>query len=197
MTGPQPASAPATRGRRSRPWRRAVYVETLIRAGLAEVWEATQVPGSHQRWDLRFSQITPEGAPSCQPARFRYSIRVLPGVDIWGHGVFAGERWRPDGTCTSALRFACPHGMSLIRSGAGYWRYIPREDGIVFLTGYDYQPGWGRLGPAADLLFRPLLGWATAWSFDRLRLWLETGRTPEQLLRRALMSFSRGWRPPR
>ena len=27
--------------------------------------------------------------------------------------------------------------------------------------------------------FVPLIGWATAWSFDRLRLWAETGQSPE------------------
>ncbi|WP_147944595.1 hypothetical protein [Microbispora sp. CSR-4] len=39
---------------------------------------------------------------------------------------------------------------------------------------------------AVDLVFRPLIGWATAWSFDRLRLWLETGQTPERSLWQAL-----------
>jgi hypothetical protein len=29
------------------------------------------------------------------------------------------------------------------------------------------------------ILFHPLLGWATAWSFDRLRLWIEHGIPPE------------------
>ncbi|HEY4459032.1 MAG TPA: hypothetical protein VGN81_32260, partial [Pseudonocardiaceae bacterium] len=58
---------------------------------------------------------------------------------------------------------------------------------IRFRTGYDYRPGWGRLGTAADRLFRPLLGWGTAWSFDRLRLWLERGTTPERSLRNALL----------
>jgi len=28
------------------------------------------------------------------------------------------------------------------------------------------------------LACRPLIGWATAWSFDCLRLWLETGQRP-------------------
>jgi hypothetical protein len=53
---------------------------------------------------------------------------------------------------------------------------------VRFLTGYDYTPGWGRLGPLADLAFRPLFGWLTAWSFDRLRLWLERGVTPRRAL---------------
>ncbi len=166
-----------------------IYVETVILAGLAQVWEATQVPCSHQRWDLRFHEITQASGATCQPQRFRYSVRVLPGLVIAGHGISAGERSRPDGISTSALRFASPHWLSPIRCGAGYWRYLPCDEGIRFLTGYDYQPGWGRVGPAADLLFRPLLGWATAWSFDRLRLWLETGRSPEHLFRRAMLEL--------
>ena len=33
---------------------------------------------------------------------------------------------------------------------------------------------------------RPLVGWLTAWSFDRLRLWHATGLAPEAATRRAL-----------
>jgi hypothetical protein len=65
---------------------------------------------------------------------------------------------------------------------------VPTEDGVRFLTQYDYEPRFGVAGRAVDgLLFRPLLGWATAWSFDRLRLWLEDGIPPERsrLLARA------------
>ena len=36
------------------------------------------------------------------------------------------------------------------------------------------------------LMFRPLMGWATAWSFDRLRLWLEEGITPDRAWRQFL-----------
>jgi hypothetical protein len=32
------------------------------------------------------------------------------------------------------------------------------------------------------LVFRPLMGWATAWSFDRLRLWCERGISPARSL---------------
>jgi hypothetical protein len=170
--------------------RRPIYVETLIRAGLADLWDRTQLPAAHQRWDLRFSQISyaPRGAGA--PQRFRYLVHLLPGLVVSGHGSTIGESDRPDGTRTSVLRFASADRLSLIRSGSGYWRYIPGDAGIRFLTGYQYNPGWGRGGPAADLLFRPLLGWATAWSFDRLRLWLETGRTPEQSRRQALLELS-------
>lgn len=34
-----------------------VYVETLIKADLEEVWQATQDLAQHQRWDLRFGRI--------------------------------------------------------------------------------------------------------------------------------------------
>jgi hypothetical protein len=167
------------------PGRRAIYVETLISADRDELWRLTQDPAQHQRWDLRFTRI--EYLPGRDDARgFRYSVRLLPGVQVAGTGTFAGERIRPDGTATSALRFGSTQRLSLIRSGTGYWRYVPSGSGIRFLTGYDYEPGWGQLGPIADHLFRPVMGWATAWSFDRLRLWLERGITPEALLHRWL-----------
>ena len=94
---------------------------------------------------------------------------------------------------TSALRFGSESPISIIRAGSGYWKYVPTGDGIRFLTAYDYRTRFGIVGRLADrVAFRPLLGWATAWSFDRLRLWLEEereepkkgfglrgGRTPE------------------
>lgn len=55
-----------------------------------------------------------------------------------------------------------------------------------FITAYDYRTRFGRLGAIVDrVAFRPLLGWATAWSFDRLRLWLEQGIPPAVSLRAA------------
>lgn len=85
------------------------------------------------------------------------------------------------------LRFASEHPLSLLRDGAGYWRYVPVGDGRVrFLTGYDYRVRWGRLGRLADLVFRPLIGWGTAWSFDRLRLWVDHGVAPERSLHAAV-----------
>jgi hypothetical protein len=167
-----------------RRWR-SLYAETLIRATCDEVWRLTQEPGQHQRWDLRFTRIEyarPE--PGVHGQRFTYSLGFAPALRIAGTGVCSGERVRPDGTRTSVLRFASGQRLSLIRSGMGYWRYVPTAAGIRFLTGYDYQPGWGPLGWPADWLFRPVLGWATAWSFDRLRLWLECGIPPERSLRR-------------
>lgn len=165
---------------------RLLYIETTIRADLDAVWTASQDPAWHERWDARFSEIRYLPEVPGTPRRFHYATRVLPGLVIDGTGVFAGERHRPDGTRTSALRFASGHPLTLIRRGAGWWRYVPTPSGVRFLTGYDYTPGWGRLGPLADLAFRPLFGWLTAWSFDRLRLWLERGITPRRALWHAL-----------
>src|SRR5207237_4652425 len=68
------------------------------------------------------------------------------------------------------------------------WKYIPTADGVRFLTSYDYRTGCGAAGALFDrLIFRPLIGWATAWSFDRLRLWLEDGVSPAQAMRQTLV----------
>ncbi|MGW3013154.1 hypothetical protein ACWC9R_30670 [Streptomyces sp. NPDC001219] len=164
-----------------------LYVEARIRAGLDEVWDRSQLPDRHQRWDLRFTEIDYLPCAPGEPQHFRYATRVLPLLTVHGTGVSAGERNRPDGTRTSALRFSSAHPLSLIEEGRGYWRYVPDGDALRFLTGYDYRPRWGRFGRIVDrLVFRPLMGWATAWSFDRLRLWCERGITPERSLRHAL-----------
>jgi len=160
-----------------------LYIEAHIRAELDVLWARSQDPAQHQRWDLRFTTIDYLPRAEGDPQHFRYATRVLPFLTVAGTGVSAGETERPDGTRTSALRFASPHPLSLLKEGGGYWRYVPEGDGVRFLTGYDYRPRWGRFGKVADrLLFRPLMVWATAWSFDRLRLWVEKGITPERAL---------------
>ncbi|MER6123810.1 hypothetical protein ABT173_14335 [Streptomyces sp. NPDC001795] len=160
-----------------------LYIEAHIRSDLDELWARTQDPAEHQRWDFRFTEINHLPRAEGEPQHFRYATRVLPFLTVSGTGVSAGEKVRPDGTRTSALRFSSPHPLSLIAEGSGYWRYVPDGDGVRFLTGYDYRPRWGAFGGLADrLVLRPLMGWATAWSFDRLRLWLERGITPERAL---------------
>jgi hypothetical protein len=167
--------------------RRPIYVECRIGAPIDEVWSATQEPASHARWDVRFGKITYLPRLDDQPQRFTYSTQVLPGMKIAGTGESLGDRSRPDGTRWSGLRFWAEDRRSIIEAGAGYWRYIPAEDGVRFLTRYDYRPRWGRVGETLDRwLFRPVFGWATAWSFDRLRLWLEEGIPPERSRNRAI-----------
>jgi hypothetical protein len=153
-----------------------LYVEALIRADLDDLWSRRQEPSAHQRWDARFGEISYVRGTS--PQRFRYASFGIAGL-----GTTIGEVRRPDGQRTSALRFASDHPLSPLRLGAGYWRYVPTAGGVRFVTGYDYRPGWGRV---ADLLVRPFLGWLTAWSFDRLRIWLETGRSPERTRNQAI-----------
>ncbi|GAA5205675.1 hypothetical protein GCM10025774_03960 [Microbacterium kyungheense] len=153
-----------------------IFVSIRIDAPWERVWQLTQDPAAHVRWDARFSAIVPTASLPGGGYRFRYERRV-PGRTIVGVGATIGERERPDGTRTSALRFDTDDALSPLGAGRGYWRYVPDGDGVVFSTGYDYEPGWGRL---LDRLVRPAIGWLTAWSFDRLRLWAEQGAAPER-----------------
>ncbi|MGW1020516.1 hypothetical protein [Streptomyces niveus] len=164
-----------------------LYVETSIRTEMDTLWQRTQDPAQHQRWDLRFSEIDYLPRPPGEPQRFRYAVRIPPFLTVSGTGISAGESGGADGRRVSVLRFASPHPLSLLAEGSGYWRYVPTPDGIRFLTGYDYRPRWGRFGAVADRrVFRPLMGWATAWSFDRLRLWCEHGVSPARSLAHAV-----------
>ena len=102
------------------------------------------------------------------------------GESIASPGIGTGAR-------ASSLRFWSADPQSPILEGSGYWKYVPGPEGIRFLTRYDYTPRFGAAGRLVDrLAFRPLLGWATAWSFDRLRLWLEQGIDPAISMERAL-----------
>jgi hypothetical protein len=101
-------------------------------------------------------------------------------MHIDGEGESTGTHESETGIRTSALKFWSSDPKSLIEEGSGYWRYIPVEGGASFLTWYDYRTRFGILGRALDLMiFRFWIGWATAWSFDRLRLWIEEAITPE------------------
>jgi hypothetical protein len=159
-----------------------LYVEARIRGPLDRVWELTQDPALHQRWDLRFSTITYLPRPdSAEPQRFLYTTRIGFGLAVHGTGESIATRTTSDDEQISSLRFGSDEKLSLITEGSGYWKYIPsgNSPAITFLTWYDYRTRFGIWGRAADVIFRPMLGWATAWSFDRLRLWVEDGFPPE------------------
>jgi hypothetical protein len=161
-----------------------IYVETRIHGSLDEVWRRTQTPALHEQWDLRFTSITYlDRASVDEPQRFRYSTRIGMGIAISGWGETIGSHTK-DGGRTSALKFGSDERRSLIRAGSGYWKYEQAGDGVRFLTGYDYEVRWGFAGRCVDrLLFRPLIGWATAWSFDRLRMWIVRDIPPSVSLR--------------
>lgn len=166
-----------------------IYVETMIRSSIEQLWERTQVPDLHEQWDLRFSQIRylPR-ASEAEPQRFLYVTKIGFGLTIAGEGESVRTHYKETGERTSALKFWSDDPKSLIRKGSGYWRYIPKEEGVRFLTWYDYETRFGAVGRLVDtLVFRPLLGWATAWSFDCLRLWLEKGRSPTASVRLSLL----------
>jgi len=147
---------------------------------LETIWRLTQVPSLHQRWDLRFTEIEYLPKPDAdKPQKFLYQTRIGFGIAIRGTGESVAMRAVGDGDTSSSLKFWSDDPKSLIREGAGYWRYVPTGNGLRFLTWYDYKVRFGFAGWTADVLFRPLMGWATAWSFDRLRLWAEEGQTPE------------------
>lgn len=173
--------------KRAAPSRRPIYVESRIHAPIERLWTATQDPEQHQRWDVRFGRITYLDRVAGEAQRFTYATTVAPGITVSGTGESLGDRERPDGTRWSGLKFWAQDRRSIIKSGAGYWRYIPTDDGVRFLTRFDYLPRWGRVGALLDAaLFRPLFGLATAWSFDRLRLWLEDDIPPERSRDRAI-----------
>jgi uncharacterized membrane protein YphA (DoxX/SURF4 family) len=167
----------------------SIYVEILIRAPMHSLWAHTQTPALHQSWDLRFSRIDylPK-THETEPQRFRYATRIGFGFEVSGEGETVGQGDSTDGSRSSALRFSSASPLSIIREGSGYWKYEPTPEGIRFLTRYDYRTRFGAVGALFDrFIFRPLIGWATAWSFDRLRLWLEQRVDPAQAMRLTLV----------
>lgn len=157
----------------------SIYVEIVIHGEMEDLWQKTQDPEQHQRWDLRFSEIKYLPRSGGQAQRFLYSTRIGAGLKIQGEGESTGDRDDAAGRRTSALKFWSQDPKSLIEGGSGYWQYVEKDGGIRFLTLYDYHTRFGAFGHLLDIFFRPLIGWATAWSFDRLRLWIERGIAPE------------------
>lgn len=150
--------------------------ETIIRGTPETVWHYTQTPDLHVQWDLRFTEIEllDSQKSSDTPKRFRYATRIGFGVTIEGWGETIG-----DGTA-SALKFGSDDPKSLIVKGSGSWTYRAVDGGTHFSTIYDYETRYGLAGSVFDnLVFRPLMIWATRWSFDRLRLWIENGTPPD------------------
>jgi hypothetical protein len=177
------------RDQAERQQRMGIYVEARIDGTMEELWRLTQTPELHARWDLRFTRIEYLPRPDeSRPQQFLYATRIGFGACIEGRGETTGQRDGRNGERSSALKFWSDDPKSLIREGSGYWRFVPTADGLRFLTFYDYRVRFGILGRAVDAtVFRPLMGWATAWSFDRLRLWIEKGIDPAVTMQRSLV----------
>lgn len=164
--------------------RRPLYIETKIKCDFDTLWTNTQEPSIHQQWDLRFTDIEylPKNDPT-DPQRFLYSTKVGFGIKVDGIGESVATKTKDNGESTSVLKFSSDSKISLIKQGSGYWKYVPEADGIKFFTGYDYETRWGLFGKLIDkFIFRPLMIWATAWSFDCLKNWIEKGLHPKQAL---------------
>lgn len=162
-----------------------IYVEISIHSDMEKLWDATQRPDLHEQWDLRFSSITYLPKQENEPQHFLYKTNIGFGLNIAGYGKSVGTFHAEDGSRTSSLHFGTDQPISIIRTGKGYWKYKPEQNSIKFLTQYDYKTSFGALGKFFDfLLFRPLMGWATALSFDVLKRWLEKGESPSAQYRR-------------
>jgi DoxX-like family len=159
--------------------KKAIYVEIPIKASVDEVWEKSQNPILHEQWDLRFSSITylPKKSED-DPQSFHYETKIGFGLKVSGWGKSIGTHNKEDGSKISSLHFGTPQKISPISEGKGYWKYIPNEKGTTFLTQYDYDVRYSYFGRLIDSFFRPLMGWATALSFDVLKRWVEKGELP-------------------
>lgn len=156
-----------------------IYVEILIDEPIERVWEASQNPTLHEQWDLRFSSITYLPKKENEAQLFEYKTNIGFGMAINGWGKSVGTFHAKDDSRTSSLHFGTDHFLSPIKEGKGYWKYVPEHNATKFFTQYDYVVPFGDLGNLVDrIVFRPLMGWATALSFDVLKRWLEKGDTP-------------------
>ena len=173
--------------------KKEIYVEIEIDGSIEDVWEKSQNPALHEQWDIRFSSITYLPKKKNDVQKFTYTRKILPFVEISGWGESVGEHTKGDGTKSSSLHFGTPQKISPIKEGRGYWQYIPNEktNGTTFLTSYRYEPNYGMLGKVFDaILFRPLMGWGTALSFDVLKRWLENKETPHSQYVRFFITYS-------
>jgi hypothetical protein len=155
------------------------------------LWTYTQDPATHQIWDLRFTEIKylPKDN-STDPQKFLYSTKIGFGIKVNGIGESVATKTKGNGESTSVLKFSSDSNLSIIKQGSGYWKYVPQPDGIKFFTGYDYETRWGVFGKMFDkFAFRPLMIWATAWSFDCLKNWIEKGLHPKQMIKAQLTAL--------
>ncbi|TKI23852.1 hypothetical protein FCO27_12850 [Bacillus pumilus] len=170
--------------------RKPVYVETTIHAPIEKVWEYTQNPKLHEQWDLRFSTISLNEPQNEQTQSFLYEKHLGFGLSVTGTGAYRTRMMDERNERASSLQFKSSHPLTFIKEGSGYWKYMKTSDHIVFQTQFDYKTKEGKGWTWADrILFRPMIGFMTAFSFGALKTWLEKGTHPRLLLERTLAHY--------
>lgn len=148
---------------------RKIVVEAIIPAPVETVWERSQNPVEHVRWDIRFNDIRyREDKDERGFSLMDYRTRIGFGITVDGIGRYL-QNSPPH---HSTFEFESGDWKSLITRGRGIWLYEPVGTGTYFKTVYDYGVRYGFAGRLVDiLLFRRLMQLATEWGFETLRLW--------------------------
>jgi hypothetical protein len=148
---------------------RKIVVEAMISAEVEVVWDRTQTPSEHVRWDIRFDSI--EYLDRFDARGFRlmdYRTSVGFGITVQGTGRYL-QNIPPR---HSTFEFESADWKSIITRGRGIWLYEPCAGGTYFKTVYDYEVRYGVIGAFIDaFIFRRLIQLATEWGFETLRRW--------------------------
>lgn len=148
----------------------------------------------------RLLSYTSDGIYDSRLSSISQDIRTLnpKGSSIDTNRLWAHNRWRRREHWDSSGRKRVVYFRSFVllrRSKVAdlEWlrvlEYTPAGTSVRFVSWYDYRTRFGRAGRLIDrLVFRRLLAWATAWSFDRPRLWIEREISPETSFRMALIN---------
>ncbi|MCB1159092.1 MAG: hypothetical protein H7A25_13585 [Leptospiraceae bacterium] len=168
-----------------------IFLEIRIRAPIEKVREAIH-PTHQSNWDLRFSRIFIREQTEEQREKgiFTFSfVRSIFGrfFQLSGYGEIE-EKEGENGEIYSTLNFGSEDSHCPIRRGKGYHLLIPEtENSTLFRTEFQYRPRYGKLGFLFDiLLFRHILKFVTAYSLDRLKIYLEKEIPPSLSLKRSM-----------
>jgi hypothetical protein len=159
----------------------------MIPAPVELVWERSQDPVEHVRWDIRFNDIRYRNDKDGRGFRLMdYRTRIGFGITVDGIGRYL-QNTPPR---HSTFEFESDDWKSLITRGRGIWQYEPAGGGTYFKTVYDYSVRYGIAGRLVDyLLFRRLMQLATEWGFGTLRQWCR-GDESALVTRRGRLRFT-------
>ena len=147
----------------------------MIPAPVELVWERTQVPDLHVRWDIRFTQIRYLKEKDERGFNLMdYRTRIGFGIEVCGYGHYLQSTPLE----LSTFEFDSDDWKSLITNGRGIWLYKRSGQGTYFKTVYDYEIRHGWVGRLIDyMLFRNMIRLATEWGFETLRRWCTEGES--------------------